>query len=311
MVINKTAVILVNWNSYALTRACLLSLLQIPANQGDVLLVDNQSADGSGRQLQQEFPDIIYIQAEDNLGFTGGNNLAIRYAIDQGYQYILLLNNDTTVAANFLSLLIQHLEQHPTIGAVQPLIYFHEPSDKIWNAGSFYNQWLGHPIVRTTLPGAQLQTGDPLRVHWITGCAFMIRTEVLKKTGLLSEKMFMYFEDVDLSFRIRQAGFELDLLPSSIIWHVGGMSNKGEKKTNEGIVNPIVHYLNTRNSIWILKKYTPWFCVPTVLLFHLMYFSGILLYFLIRLRWKKAKAVMTAIRDGLTGNITYDHPMPH
>ncbi|MFN5225606.1 MAG: glycosyltransferase family 2 protein [Bacteroidota bacterium] len=310
MVIHKTAVILVNWNSYALTRACLLSLLQIPATQRDVILVDNQSADGSGLQLQQEFPDIIYIQAEDNLGFTGGNNVAIRYAIDQGYQYILLLNNDTTVAANFLSLLTQHLEQHPATGAVQPLIYCHEPSDKIWNAGSFYNQWLGNPIVRKTLPGSQLQTNQAARVDWITGCAFMLRTEVLKQTGLLSEKMFMYFEDVDLSFRIRQAGYELELVPGAKIWHVGGMSNKREKKTKEGVVNPIVHYLNTRNKIWILKKYTPWFCLPTVLLFHLFYFSGILLYFLIRLRWNKWKAVLTAIRDGLSGNITYDHPIP-
>jgi len=108
----KTAVILVNWNSYALTRDCILSLQQIPAEQLDILLVDNNSADGSGRELEQAFPDIIYLQAADNLGFTGGNNLAINYVLQKDYTYVLLLNNDTTVAPDFLEKLTHFLDEH-------------------------------------------------------------------------------------------------------------------------------------------------------------------------------------------------------
>lgn len=300
------AIILVNWNSYALTRDCLLSLQQIRHTDYDILLVDNQSSDGSGLQLKQEFPAIIYLQAPGNLGFSGGNNLAIRYVLEKGYQYTLLLNNDTTVAPDFLEKLTRFLDEHPKVGAVQPLIYCDEPRDAIWNAGSFYIQLLGQPwvkkIVRPLPP--EKKKGEP--VDWITGCAFMVRTELLKKTGLLAEKMFMYFEDVDLSFRIRREGYALHLVPSAVIWHVGGMSNKQAQKNAEGLVNPVVHYLNTRNRIWIIKKYTPLYFLPMVILFHFFYFTGTIGYFLIRARFKKLSAVLKGIRDGLTEHITYE-----
>lgn len=305
----KTAVILVNWNSYALTRDCILSLQQLPAEQLDILLVDNNSADGSGRQLEQTFPGIIYLQAPDNLGFTGGNNLAINYALQKEYTYVLLLNNDTTVAPNFLEILTHYLDEHPSVGAVQPLIYCEEPSRVIWNAGSYYLNLIGQPLVKKELP-KEKQTNDAgIEVDWITGCAFLVRTDLLKKTGSLSDNMFMYFEDVDLSFRLRKLGYELHLVPAAEIWHVGGMSNKQKTKNEEGYVNPVVHYLNTRNRIWIVKKFTPLYFLPVVVLYHVFYFAGILLYFLLRFRWKKLFAVTRAIRDGLTGNIAYtNHP---
>jgi GT2 family glycosyltransferase len=301
----KTAVILVNWNSYALTRDCILSLQQIPAEQLDILLVDNNSADGSGRELEQAFPDIIYLQAAENLGFTGGNNLAINYALQKDYTYVLLLNNDTTVAPDFLEKLTCYLDEHPKVGAVQPLIYCEEPSRVIWNAGSYYIDFIGQPLVKKKLRKENPAIESGIQVDWITGCAFLLRTDVLKKTGNLSDNMFMYFEDVDLSFRIRKLGYELHLVPAAEIWHVGGMSNKQTKKNAEGYVNPVVHYLNTRNRIWILKKYTPLYFLPTALIYHLLYFSGILLYFMLRLRWKKLFAVARAVRDGLTDNISY------
>lgn len=301
----KTAVILVNWNSYALTRDCILSLQQIPAEQLDILLVDNNSADGSGRQLEQAFPGIVYLQAADNLGFTGGNNLAINYALQKDYSYVLLLNNDTTVAPDFLEKLTRYLDAHPTVGAVQPLIYCEEPSKVIWNAGSYFLDFIGQPIVKKKLQKEKIAVDSGVAVDWITGCAFLVRKDLLKKTGSLSDNMFMYFEDVDLSFRIRKLEYELHLVPAAEIWHVGGMSNKQKTKNEEGYVNPVVHYLNTRNRLWILKKYTPLYFLPTALIYHLLYFSGILLYFMLRFRWKKLFAVARAIRDGLTDNISY------
>jgi GT2 family glycosyltransferase len=283
----------------------------LPAEQLDILLVDNNSADGSGRLLEQAFPDIIYLQAPDNLGFTGGNNLAIKYALQKDYPYVLLLNNDTTVAPDFLEKLTHYLDEHPTVGAVQPLIYCEEPSRVIWNAGSYYIDCIGQPLVKKQLPKEKSAVDTGIQVDWITGCAFLLRTDVLKKTGNLSDNMFMYFEDVDLSFRIRKLGYELRCIPAAEIWHVGGMSNKQARKNEEGYVNPVVHYLNTRNRIWILKKFTPLYFLPFVLLYHLLYFSGILLYFMVRFRWKKLFAVIRALREGLTCNIAYTTtPLP-
>jgi GT2 family glycosyltransferase len=288
----------------------LLSLQKIRNIDFDVLLVDNQSSDGSGIQLKQEFPAIIYLQASGNLGFSGGNNLAIRYALEKGHRYTLLLNNDTTVAPDFLEKLSRFLDEHPTVGAVQPLIYCNEPREAIWNAGSYYIGLLGQPWVKKIVSPLPREKKKAVPVDWITGCAFMVRTELLKKTGLLAEKMFMYFEDVDLSFRIRQLGYELRIIPAAEIWHVGGMSNKQARKNEEGFVNPVVHYLNTRNRIWIIKKYTPFYFLPTVILFHFFYFTGTIGYFLIRARFKKLRAVLKGIRDGLTEHITYanNHP---
>ena len=115
----------------------------------------------------------------------------------------------------------------------------------------------------------------------------------------------MYFEDVDLSFRIREKGFQLRLLPQSVIWHVGGMSNKNKEKTREGFVNPVVHYLNIRNRIWILKKYTSLLNLPSVLLFNSLYIAGILFYFIIRGRWGKFQTACKAVLDGLLDQIEY------
>lgn len=305
----KTAIILVNWNSYALTAQCIRSLQQMShPESATVILVDNHSADGSGEALKTEFPHIIYIQANDNLGFTGGNNVGIAYAIQEKFDYTLLLNNDTTVAPDFLAPMVAYMEAHPETGAVQPLIYYHHQPSLIWNGGSYYNQWLGHPSIRyigKTIESTPLQNTTPVRVDWITGCAFFTRTSLLESIGALSDNLFMYFEDIDLSFRMREKGFQLRLLPQSVIWHVGGMSNKNKEKTREGFVNPVVHYLNIRNRIWILKKYTSLLNLPSVLLFNSLYIAGILFYFMIRLRWGKFQTACKAVLDGLLEHITY------
>ena len=172
----KTAIILVNWNSYALTAQCIRSLQQMSyPESATVILVDNHSADGSGEALKNEFPHIIYIQANDNLGFTGGNNVGIAYAIQEKFDYTLLLNNDTTVDPDFLAPMVPYMETHPETGAVQPLIYYHHQPSLIWNGGSFYNQWLGHPYIRyigKKIESTPLQNNTPVPVDWITGCAF-------------------------------------------------------------------------------------------------------------------------------------------
>lgn len=305
----KTAIILVNWNSFELTAQCIRSLQQI-MHPGSVtiILVDNNSADGSGAALQAAFPDIHYIQANDNLGFTGGNNLGIAYAIQENCAYTLLLNNDTTVAPEFLAPLLHFMDTHPEAGAVQPLIYYHHQPSIIWNGGSNYHKWLGHPSIRyigKQLSNTPLQNQQPVSADWITGCAFLVRTSLLSAIGGLSENLFMYFEDIDLSFRIREKGYQLWLIPESTIWHVGGMSNKNKEKTKEGYVNPVVHYLNIRNRIWILKQYTRWFYLPTVLIFNSFYIAGILFYFLVRLRWGKFQTACKALLDGLLSQIEY------
>jgi GT2 family glycosyltransferase len=131
----------------------------------------------------------------------------------------------------------------------------------------------------------------------------MVRTDLLKEIGLLKEEFFIYYEDVDLSFRIRKAGFELGYEPSSVIYHIAGMSHKSKQKGPEGFLNPKVHYLNARNRLWVLKQYTRKGFVPTVIIYQVGYYLAVSLYFILRGRFTKLGAWLRGMKDGLVENI--------
>jgi len=271
----------------------------------DVIVVDNGSTDESGDRLEAEFPEVIMIKSSSNTGFTGGNNLGFQYALAQGYTYAMMLNNDVEVESDFLEPLVYALDENKGLGAVQPLIYFHHDKEVIWNAGSVRNSWTGETI---TLDYNVRDSGLERRwirknVDWLTGCAFMVRTDVLKQIGLLKEEFFIYYEDVDLSFRIRKAGFSLGYEPSSVIYHIAGMSHKSKEKGPEGFLNPKVHYLNARNRLWILKQYTRKGFIPTVIIYQAGYYIAVSLYFILRGRFTKLGAWLRGIKDGLVENI--------
>ena len=301
----KLAIILVNWNSYELTNDTLQSLYQTSFQDYDIICVDNASTDESLNQLRTNHNNVIILTCDQNTGFTGGNNKGMQYAIQQGYVYTLLLNNDVAVESDFLEPLVGALDANKNMGAVQPLIYFHHDRTQIWNAGSSFNQWLG--ITKTIGYNKKdsqhtyrnQNQGYVSQIDWITGCAFMVKTEVLKKVGLLYDPFFIYYEDVDLSFRIKNAGYDLGYAPASVIYHIAGMSHKSIKKTAEGYVSPKVHYLNARNHIWLLKKYTSALHAPTVILYQSLYYLSVTAYFILRGRWQKIKALYKGIGEGI------------
>ena len=138
----KVAIILVNWNGYELSKACLESLKQLQYSNFQTVLVDNGSIDKSGEKLKSEFPEITLLTSVENIGFTGGNNLGIQWALDHDFGHVLLLNNDTLVDPNFLNPLVSFLEKNPDYGAVQPKIMLEAERDKLWNAGGGYFKWL-------------------------------------------------------------------------------------------------------------------------------------------------------------------------
>ena len=301
----KLAIVIINWNSFELTRDTLMSLQKTSYQNYDCIVVDNGSQDDSANQLQNAFPNIILMRSGENKGFTGGNNIGMQFALDNGYEFIMMLNNDVEVDADFLQPLVQKLNSNQNIGAVQPLIYFHHDKNLIWNAGTTLIPFLGTCATpnynQRDDAHAQLQVQK--NIDWITGCAFMIRASVLKQVGLLKEKFFIYYEDVDLSFRIKTAGYTLAYEPSSVIYHIAGMSHKSKVKGKEGFVSPKVHFLNARNRIWFLKQHTPIWALPTVILFQAFYFFSIGFYFIFRARWQKWIAWNKGILEGLTSNV--------
>lgn len=295
---SRVAIILLNWNAYFHSRNCIQSLSRVNEVAFDIILVDNASTDDSLLKLKEEFPHVQFSQASNNLGFTGGNNVGLQKALELNYEYVLLLNNDVFVDYNFLYHLINYLDFNPVVGAVQPLIYHHPDRYKIWNGGGKFNRITGKTDSALLINSADY----PKEIDWISGCAFMIRTSLLNHIGLFNEKYFAYYEDVDLSFRICDAGYKLMLIPSSLIYHIGGGSSNTPEKRKEGYLSPDVHYYNTRNHIWIIRQWLKWYEKPTAILYHAVYSISLTCYFLLRFRWNKLMAVAKGFIHGFTLN---------
>ena len=247
----KVSIIILNWNSYDLTQDCLLSLQKIDYPAFEVILVDNGSVDGSVEKLQQEFPCARFIRNDRNLGFPAGNNVAIRDALTRNPDYLLLLNNDTVVAPDFLTALVRVAESDPQTGILNPKIYYFEPSDHIWYAGGVNKPWWSFPKhlgMQKRDNGKYNQTRE---VSFTTGCALLIKTEVVRRIGMLDEVYFLGFEDVDWSNRALRAGYKAVYVPASRIWH------KVSIVTKRNLGKAVKDFYYVRNSILLFRKHSP------------------------------------------------------
>lgn len=291
----STAIIILNWNGWEYTRACLQSLQEAGFPMEDVILVDNGSEDGSPKLISKYFSTVQLVQNQRNQGFTGGNNVGMRLAIGLGYRYIMLLNNDTEIKSGFWNPLLQEMEASSQTAAIQPLIYFLNDKNVVWNAGGRYQSWIG--FAQTKL---KPKSNAPYPTDWITGCAILVRSSVMNEVGLLDERYFAYFEDVDWSLRMRQAGYLLKVHPGSVIYHEAGAASKSKNKGKEGFLSPKVHYLNVRNQIFQMRKYCrhpkTWLSWPV----HFLKFGLILIYFTLKRRKLKRKAILDGLRAGLS-----------
>lgn len=295
----SVAIILVNWNGYGLTKSCIKSLQKITYTNFSIVLVDNGSVDNSGQRLKEKIPGLVYLQNEQNLGFTGGNNVGISHALNKGYDYVLLLNNDTVVEPDFLNLMVSFLEEHPNYGAAQPKILYERKRNILWNAGGGYFKWLEMTWSIGIGQEDKDQFNQERDTPWITGCCFLVKASCIRKVGLLDDDYFAYYEDVDWSFRMRKKGFRLRYIPASVIYHVAGASSISKQKTKEGTVNPIVHFYRIRNHLFLIRSHGNTLSFSLSLVYQSIKNLLFMLFFIIRGRSKKAKAVHGGFKEGL------------
>lgn len=288
------SVILLNWNTKELTAACITSLLlHCDAQSFDIIVADNGSTDHSLEYLRQKFPHLTYLDNKENLGFAEGNNRALAYAMEQGYAYSLLLNTDTYLEHDIIKPLLAYKQKHPEAGAVQPAILTATPPHAFWNGGGRYSVTWGRTHSNTRNP----QKGAG-KIDWATGCCVLLDHRALQKTGLFNSAYFLYYEDVELSFRLKSKGYEIHYLPDCVLYHHAGASGK-KSNQKEGKIRPVIHYYTSRNKIWLIRQYTPVFYRPTVFLYNFGYFAAALSYFLLRGRTQKAKSLLKGIKEGL------------
>lgn len=241
----RVAILLVNWNGLADTQACLASLQKATYPNAFVVVVDNGSTDGSVPALRAAFPEITLVEAGENLGFVGGNNLALDRAWALGAQYALLLNNDTEVDPGFLEPLVEAAEADPRVGIVGPTIYFYGQPTVIWSAGGAIDWGRGVTHMLGLNEPEQGQFGAaPRPVDFVTGCALLIKREVVAQVGPLDPRFFAYFEEVEWCARVTRAGYRCLHEPRSRLWHKITLDNRG---------SPQVMYYMTRNRLLFLE----------------------------------------------------------
>jgi GT2 family glycosyltransferase len=214
-----------NWNGKDDTAECIDSLGSIAYPDHELLLVDNGSTDGSVEYLTGRFPGLKVLETGANLGYAGGNNRGIKAALEQGADYVLLLNNDTIVSPDFLDGLVKVAEGDERIGMVGPKICFYSDPRKIWSAGGNINMFTGDVgNVGEGLPQGALS--GVRTVDYVSGCALMIKAEVLKKTGLMDEDYFLYYEEADLNVMAHRHGYISVVNCDVSILHKVGASSK-------------------------------------------------------------------------------------
>ena len=240
-------VVILNWNLKDETAECAESVLQLDYPNVRALIVDNGSTDGSVECLRSRFAQIDVIANERNLGFTGGNNLGIRYGLEHGADYVFILNNDTIVDRYLLSELVKVGEMDSRVGIAGPLILYHEDRNRIWDLGAREHGWLPVPLSIGRGQTDRGQFSSPLPLDYVTGCAMLVRRQVFDAIGLFESEYFSYYEDNDFCRRAREAGFKIMGVPSAKLWHKVALTSSK--------VSALARYLKVRNRMVFYQRY--------------------------------------------------------
>jgi len=294
--VSTLAVVVLNWNGLADTRALLptLAACRLPAGwSAKTLVVDNGSTDGSAAALAAEFPDVELLALPENLRFAGGNNHGIRHALATGADAIMLLNNDTRVDPGLLERLLLALEQDPGAAAAAPLIYFGAPSQRIWYAGGIVRPalgWVAHRGLRT-LDRGQYRAVEP--TGYLTGCCLLARRAAWERVGLLDERYFIYAEDADWSLRVRAQGDRLLFVPSARVWHAVSAAS--------GAASPFKIYHRLRANARLFATHARGLARITWAPAFVAWQLALMLWLLLRGHAGAARAVPRALLDALRG----------
>lgn len=241
----RVAIVVLNWNGWQDTLACIASLQALAYADFRIVLVDNGSTDGSVGHFARAVPSVELLQTGSNLGFGGGCNVGIRHALAQGAEFVWLINSDATVASDALTALVQVADQNPSAGAIGSVLFDADVATRVqlWGGGRV-GLWLGRSV-HCRVPGP---------IDFVSGASVLLRSAALDQVGLFDEaSFFMYWEDTDLGFRLRNAGWRLGVAEGSKVWH--------KQSTSLGLGNPLLDEYATRSCVRFLRRHAP---IPVV-----------------------------------------------
>lgn len=243
------AFVVVNWNQRDLTLDCLTSLGLVDHRPFEVILVDNGSEDDSVARVRERFPHVHIHENHANLGIAAANNVGIRWALDRGFQYIFLLNNDTIVDPRMLAEILEVSESESDIGIVGPTMLFHERPDVVNCAGNRID-WkdAATHLLDDGRAYASIEELPPRTVDFISTCAACIKREVFESIGVMDERYFIYYDETDWFVRASRAGWRTVHVPGARIWHRVSATMRPS--------SPVQTYYMTRNRLLFIGKHT-------------------------------------------------------
>lgn len=210
--------IVLAYNDVALTLECLATLRDQDYPNLYLLVVDNASPDGSAEVLRRRAPDVELLEAPENLGYAGGNNLGMRHALAKGAELLFLVNNDTRLDPHCVSALAEEIQKPPACGAVGPMVYTWDTWTVISSAGGEI-AWEAADAINVGAGEIDRGQYPPRSVDFINGCGIMVSREAIAKVGLIDENFFMYWEETDWCTRMRKAGLDVRFQPAAKMQH--------------------------------------------------------------------------------------------
>lgn len=241
----KVAIILVNYNGEKFQTECIQSIYNMNYNNYDIIIIDNDSKDNSVKIVKEKFKDIILIETGKNNGVAKGNNIGIEYALNNGYEYVLLLNNDTEVDKQMLTKMLEKASEDILVTCK---MYYYTPSNKIWYAGGQIN-WNKGTTTHFGMDEFDVDKYNESRfVEYTPTCCLLVHRFIFEKIGIMDEKYFMYYDDTDFCARVKNNGFRVWYEASAKLWHKVSSSSGGED-------SPLSIYYCTRNRLYFIDKH--------------------------------------------------------
>jgi GT2 family glycosyltransferase len=238
--------IILNTNRRSDTLECLASLQKQDYINHRVIVLDNASTDGSVDAVRQQFPEVSVVSLTENHGYAGNNNVGIELAMQRGADWVFVLNEDTTLDPGCLTALVAQGESDENVGIVGPIVYHHNEPTVIQSAGGEMNRRLQawHRGQNEMDTG---QYGEPREADWVSGCAILVKRQVIEQIGMLDARFFYYWEETEWCLRARRKGWQIKIASAGKLWHKGVQRNYQPK--------PSVTYYSTRNRLMMLQKH--------------------------------------------------------
>ncbi len=285
------AAIIVNYNGVNILPDAIDSLKSSDYLNLVVIVVDNNSHDGSVEMLRDRYPDVVLIQNERNLGFAIGCNQGIRQAAEMNARYALFINSDAMVDAQTVSVLATFLKDNPQTGAVAPYIFYTHDKDLIWFGGGIVKLWLAHIAHRHIRRRFVASDHRAMESDYLTGCIFLARMDALDAVQGFDESYILYAEDVDLSLKMWRAGWQLWVTPEARGYHEVSVTSGGE-------LSPFKAYYRGRGTAILLKRFVTGWEIPTIIIGGIL--GGVLISGKLMLKGK-AKTMLYLWRGILDG----------